>query len=64
MTKKKHFDCVAYKRAVQEKHFADTQGLSGEQKINARTQWLENSHNPAAKLWRRMTQKREAAHKP
>jgi hypothetical protein len=55
----KPFDCVAYKRAIQEKHAAATQGLSPQEKTRQRRQWLSQSDNPAARLWREMKSKQE-----
>ena len=60
MTITKTFDCVEYKRAIQERHIAETQGLTPEQTAARRRQWLSESDNPAARLWREMVLKREA----
>jgi hypothetical protein len=57
----KPFDCVEYKHAIQQQHIAETQGMKPEQKTLLRRQWLKESKNPAAQLWREMTQKQEAA---
>jgi len=54
MKKQETFDCVMYKRAVQAKHAAANRGLSGEEKMRRRAQWLEDSDNPAARLWREL----------
>ena len=53
----KSFDCVAYKRAIQEKHLAATQGLSHRERARQRQQWLNQSDNPAVRLWRKMNAK-------
>jgi hypothetical protein len=60
MTISNAFDCVEYKHAIQERHIAETQGLTSEQKTQRRRQWLEQSDNPAAKLWREMVLKQAA----
>lgn len=52
MKMEKTFDCIAYKRAIQAKHAAANRGLSGEEKMRRRAEWLEDSDNPAARLWR------------
>ena len=59
MTITKAFDCVEYKYAIQERHIAETQGLTSEQKTQRRRQWLDESDNPAARLWREMALKQE-----
>jgi hypothetical protein len=61
MTSPKTFDCVEYKHAIQERHIAETQGLKPEQKTLRRQQWLKESDNPAAQLWREMAQGQEVA---
>lgn len=59
MTHIKSFDCVEYKRAIQDRHAAETQGLTPDQKMMRRQQWLKDSDNPAARLWREMISKQE-----
>ena len=61
MNQARSFDCVAYKRAIQEKHEAATRGLSPHEKARQRQQWLNQSNNPAARLWREMISKQESA---
>ena len=61
MTAGKTFDCVQYKRRVQQKHAAEHAGLTSEQRAQRRAQWLAESDNPAARLWRAMEAKREPA---
>ncbi len=60
MKNQKAFDCVEYKREIQEKHAAENAGLSGEEKINRRREWLEKSDNPAAVAWRLLKEKQSA----
>ncbi len=60
----KPFDCIAYKRGIQEKHATENRDLSPEEKIRRRTEWLEKSSNPAARLWRRLRARKESAVKP
>ena len=62
MKAEKPFDCVAYKRAVQEKHAAESRNLSAEEKLRRRKEWLDKSDNPAARVWREMGRKKEALH--
>ncbi len=59
MTPTKLFDCVEYKRTIQERHVAETRGLKPEERTLRRQQWLKESDNPAALLWREMAQKQE-----
>lgn len=59
MNQVKTFDCVAYKCAIQEKHAAATQGLSDHEKTRQRQEWLHQSDNPAARLWREMSARQE-----
>lgn len=61
MTNNQPFDCVEYKRAIQAKHAAESGTLSPEEKLTRRTQWLNQSDNPAAQLWREMKKRQEAA---
>jgi hypothetical protein len=60
MTPDKPFDCIEYKRAVQCRHAAETQGISSRQKTERRQQWLKESDHPAARLWREMNVKQES----
>jgi hypothetical protein len=55
----KEFDCVEYKCAIQERHIVETQGLTPDQRTLRRRQWLEESDNPAARLWREMSLEHE-----
>ena len=59
MTIAKEFDCVEYKHAIQERHIAETQGLTPDQRTLHRRRWLEESDNPAARSWREMSLKQE-----
>ncbi len=59
MTSEKSFDCIAYKRAVQSRHVAETQGFTARQKTERRRQWLAESNHPAAQLWREMNSRQE-----
>jgi hypothetical protein len=61
MSKDKPFDCVDYKRSVQERHAEEQKGLSAEERIRLRAEWLEKSDNPAAKAWRMMCKKNPAS---
>jgi hypothetical protein len=60
MTSEERFDCVEYKRAVQARHAAECGTLSPDQKRERRTQWLRESENPAARLWRELNKKLKA----
>lgn len=57
MTTKKEFDCIEYKRAIQAKHAAETRTLSPNEKTTRRAQWLAESDNQAAQLWRELCNK-------
>jgi hypothetical protein len=61
MSANKPFDCVEYKRAIQARHAAEDQALGPEEKSQRRAQWLSHSDNPAARLWREMQQRQQAA---
>ena len=61
MSKKKAFDCIEYKRAIQAKHAAETAGLSVDEEIKRRQEWLATSDNPAAQLWRKMKEAQAAS---
>ena len=61
MTPEKDFDCIEYKRAIQRKHFAETRGMTSEQQAKRRQEWLRTSDNPAARAWRNLIAKQEAA---
>ena len=52
---------MEYQRAIQERHIAEAQGLKPEQKTLRRQQWLDESDNPAAQLWREMALKQDVA---
>jgi hypothetical protein len=64
MTSEKPFDCIEYKRAVQCRHVAETQGISDRQKTERRQRWLKESDHPAARLWREMNAKQELTATP
>ena len=64
MTTEKPFDCVEYKRVVQAKHAIENRPLSPEEKQQRRAQWLDESDNPAARLWREMNKKQKVAVSP
>lgn len=59
MTAEKPFDCIAYKRAVQEKHAEQNRDLAPTEKTRRRAEWLKKSNNPAARLWRDMLKKQK-----
>ena len=59
MTCDKPFDCIEYKRSIQCRLAAETQGISARQKRERRQQWLKESDHPAARLWREMSAKRD-----
>jgi hypothetical protein len=59
MSSDKPFDCIEYKRVVQCRHAAETQGVGARQKTERRQQWLKESNHPAAQLWREMNAKQE-----
>lgn len=61
MNSQKPFDCIEYKRAIQEKHASGFAGLRPEEVLQKRGEWLEQSDNPAARLWRKMKQKQQQA---
>jgi hypothetical protein len=54
MNSERPFDCIEYKRAIQCRHAAETQGISAPQKTERRQRWLKESDHPAAQLWREM----------
>ncbi len=57
-----NFDCMAYKRAIQEKLFQESAGLTLEEEARQRAVWLATSDNPAAALWRELEAKSTASH--
>ena len=59
MKKQKTFDCIEYKRKIQSEHATQEEGLSDKEIIKKRTDWLETSDNPAAKLWRELKAKKQ-----
>lgn len=61
MTPEKSFDCIAYKRAVQGRHVAETQGFTARQKTERRRRWLMESNHPVAQLWRKMNTRQKPA---
>jgi len=60
MKKGKVFHCVEYKQDIQARHAKENRKLSLEERIQRRSDWLENSDNPAARLWRQMSRKQLA----
>jgi len=60
MNSEKQFDCVEYKRAIQARHAAESRGLSPDEKLKRRAEWLRESDNPAARLWREMNKKQQS----
>ena len=60
----KSFDCIAYKRAIQQKLFSESEGMTLEEKARQRTEWLATSNNPAAQLWRELQAKSKAPAAP
>lgn len=63
MKTRKAFDCIEYKRAIQQKHAAENRGLSREERRRRRAKWLKSSDNAAAALWREMVMRQETARK-
>jgi hypothetical protein len=61
---RKAFDCIEYKRAIQQKHAVENRGLSHEESRSRRAEWLKSSKNPAAALWRHMVMRQETSRKP
>jgi len=61
MTQPKSFDYVEYKRSIQQRHAAETRNMNSRQKSASRLQWLKESDNPAARLWREMSAKQAEA---
>lgn len=49
---------MEYKRAIQAKHAAENAGLSPEERLRRLDDWLENSDNPAAQLWRTLVERK------
>jgi hypothetical protein len=52
MKKDKQFDCVEMKNAIQTQLRKEHEGLSDEQIIRRRREWLQTSDDPLAKWWR------------
>ncbi len=61
MRTKRDFKCVDYKRRVQEKHAAEAVGLTPQEKTQRRSQWLRESENAAARMWRKLSARQESA---
>ncbi len=59
MNSDREFDCVEYKRAIQARHAAESRTLSADEKLKRRAEWLSESENPAARLWREMSKKQK-----
>jgi hypothetical protein len=52
MIKKKSFDCVEMKNAIQAQLLKEHEGLSDEEIAHRRREWLETSKDPLAVWWR------------
>lgn len=61
---RKPFDCVAVKDAIQAKLRQKQEGLSDEQVLRRRRQWLETSDDPVARWWRSLPGTPLAPHPP
>ena len=50
--RRKPFDCVAMKNAIQAKLRKEQEGLTDEEVLRRRREWLETSNDPVARWWR------------
>ena len=60
MKKKKSFDCVEMKNAIQERLRKESEGLDEEEIARRRQQWLATSDSSLAKWWRAVKAKQES----
>ncbi len=60
MKKKKSFDCVEMKNAIQERLRKESEGLDEEEIARRRQQWLATSDSTPAKWWRAVKAKQES----
>ena len=61
MSERKRFDCIEYKRTVQAEHASANAGLRPEEIRKRRSEWLETSDNPAARVWRKLREAERAS---
>ena len=50
--RRKSFDCVAMKNAIQAKLRQKQEGLTDEEVLRRRREWLDTSDDPVARWWR------------
>jgi hypothetical protein len=57
---KKNFDCVEMKNSIQKKMLEEENRVGTEEMRRRRKEWLRNSDDELAKLWRRLAARQKA----